>query len=174
MWAYYNGADEAELYLNGKSQGVKSKTDDSFHVSWRLKFTPGSVKVITRKKGVEVMSQEIKTAGNPWQIKLTPDRMVINNDGTDLSFITVEILDKEGILCPNADNLIKFNITGNGAIVGVDNGNPISMESFVKPFRKAFNGKCLVVVKGDCKKGSIHLTATGDNLQSAKTEVKIR
>lgn len=174
LWAYYNGADEAELFLNGVSQGVRSKQNNSFHVSWRLQFVPGTVKVVTRKEGVEILSQEINTAGEPSQIKLTPDRSVIHDNGTDLSFVTVEVLDKDGNLCPNASNLIGFELTGNGTIVGVDNGSPISTESFVKPYRKAFNGKCLVVVQGNRKKGNILLQASADNLKTAQTEIKVQ
>ncbi|HPS11294.1 MAG TPA: glycoside hydrolase family 2 TIM barrel-domain containing protein, partial [Paludibacteraceae bacterium] len=119
VWAYYNHADEVELFLNGISQGVKKKADNVFHVSWRLSYQPGTIKVVSRLNGREVLTKEIKTAGKPAQIKLTPDRTVLNADGTDLSFVTVEILDKDGNLCPNADNPVKFNVEGNGFVAGV-------------------------------------------------------
>ena len=135
IWAYYNEADEAELFLNNVSQGVKFKDDSTYHVSWRLKYEPGTIKVVTRKNGNEVIRKEIHTAGDPYKIRLTPDRQIISKD-RDLSFITVEVLDKNGNICPNSDNLINFEINGEGTIVGVDNGNQISMESFKKPMRK--------------------------------------
>lgn len=174
IWAYYNNADEAELFLNGISQGIRKKVEDNFHVSWRLIYTPGDVKVVTRKEGKEILSQELRTAGEPYQIKLTPDRKVINADGTDLSFISVEVLDKAGILCPNSDNLIHFDISGNGSIAGVDNGSPISMEGFKKPYRKAFYGKCLVIVRGDKNKGTIQLNASSKNLKASSAEIKVK
>ncbi len=173
VWAYYNKADEVELFLNGVSQGIKRKEGDKHHVFWRLAYETGTIKVISRKNGKEVLSKEIKTAGEPSQIRLTPDRRVIRGDGQDLSFITVEVLDKEGTICPNAENLIRFNLSGNGKVVGVDNGNPTSMERFKASERKAFYGKCLVVVKGEKRKGVIHLTAESDGLMKDAIEIEV-
>ena len=174
VWAYYNHADEVELFLNGVSQGVKKKADNVFHVSWRLSYQPGTIKVVSRLNGREVLTKEIKTAGKPAQIKLTPDRTVLNADGTDLSFVTVEILDKDGNLCPNADNPVKFNVEGNGFVAGVDNGNQISLERFKASQRKAFYGKCLVVIQNSGKKGDINLKAVSDGLNADIVKIKVR
>ena len=174
VWAYYNHADEVELFLNGISQGVKKKADNVFHVSWRLTYQPGTIKVVSRLNGRDVMTKEIATAGEPAQIKLTPDRTVLKADGTDLSFVTVEILDKEGNLCPNADNQVKFNVEGNGFVAGVDNGNQISLERFKASQRKAFYGKCLVVVQNSGKKGTINLKAVSDGLNADIVKIKVR
>ena len=174
VWAYYNHADEVELFLNGISQGVKKKADNVFHVSWRLSYQPGTIKVVSRLNGREVLTKEIKTAGKPAQIKLTPDRTVLNADGTDLSFVTVEILDKDGNLCPNADNPVKFNVEGNGFVAGVDNGNQISLERFKASERKAFYGKCLVVIQNSGKKGDINLKAVSDGLNADIVKIKVR
>lgn len=171
LWAYYNHADEVELYLNGVSQGVRRKEGDRHHVSWRLTYAPGTVKVISRKNGKEVLSKEITTAGEPARIRLTPDRRVIKADGTDLSFVTVELLDDKGTLCPNAENLIRFDLSGEGTIVGVDNGNPTSMERFKASERKAFYGKCLVVVKSERSSGLLQLTAASDGLMDEAIEL---
>ncbi|NDV83784.1 glycoside hydrolase family 2 TIM barrel-domain containing protein [Bacteroides sp. 51] len=167
MWAYYNQADEVELFINGVSQGVKQKTNDVFHVFWRVTYEPGTVKIIARKDGKEVMQKEIHTAGEPAQIRLTPDRSTILADGTDLSFVTVEVLDAEGNLCPLADNLVNFSVNGSAFIAGVDNGSQTSMESFKAPYRKAFYGKCLVVLQNNGKEGKIQLTASSDGLSSS-------
>lgn len=167
MWAYYNGADEVELFINGVSQGTKQKEEGVFHLSWRVTYEPGVVKAIARKAGKEVMQKEIHTAGAPAQIRLTADRAVIQADGDDLSFVTVEVVDADGNLCPWADNLIEFDIEGNAFIAGVDNGNPLSMESFKASRRQAFYGKCLVVVQNNGKRGNIRLTATGEGLTEA-------
>ncbi|MCD7899689.1 MAG: DUF4982 domain-containing protein [Bacteroides sp.] len=166
MWAYYNQADEVELFINGKSQGVKSKEKDVFHVMWRVTYEPGTVKVIARKEGKEVMHKEIRTAGEAARIRLTQDRSVIQTDGTDLCFITVEVTDANGNICPLADHLINFSVEGQAFIAGVDNGSQTSMESFKAPYRKAFNGKCLVVLQNNGKKGGIQLTASSDRLQA--------
>ena len=172
MWCYYNNADEVELYINGVSQGIRSKDAEHLHVVWNVTFEPGTVKVVARKDGVETASQEIHTAGEPAQIRLTPDRSTIKADGTDLSFVTVEILDMDGNLCPNSDNLVQFEISGNGFIAGVDNGSPISLERFKDNKRKAFYGKCLVVLQNNGKKGIIKLDAVSEGLKRAHIDIK--
>lgn len=172
MWCYYNNADEVELYINGKSQGVRRKDANHLHVLWNVTFEPGTVKVVARKNGVETGSQEIHTAGEPAQIRLTPDRSSIKADGKDLSFVTVEILDKDGNLCPNAENLVQFKVDGKGFIAGVDNGSPISLERFKDNKRKAYYGKCLVVVQNNSKKGKIRLKAWSEGLNNAHILLK--
>ena len=174
MWAYYNNADEVELFVNGESQGVRTKGKDDFHVVWRVKYEPGVVKVVSRKDGKAVLEKEIHTAGEPAQIRLTADRNEIKSDGRDLSFVTVEVLDKDGNLCPNADNQIMFDVQGAGFIAGVDNGSPVSMEKFKADHRRAFYGKCLVVVQSDGKSGGIKLTATSEGLKTAVTAIKAK
>lgn len=174
MWAYYNNADEVELFVNGKSQGVRSKGKDDFHVMWRVKFEPGTVRAVSRKDGKVVAEQEIHTAGEPAQIRLTPDRSTIHADGRDLSFVTVEILDKDGNLCPNAENDVTFALDGPGFIAGVDNGSPISLERFKDNHRKAFYGKCLVVIQNNGENGSVKVTATADGLNKATTAIRVK
>lgn len=174
MWAYYNNADEVELFVNGESQGVRTKGKDDFHVVWRVKYEPGVVKVVSRKDGKAVLEKEIHTAGEPAQIRLTADRNEIKSDGRDLSFVTVEVLDKDGNLCPNADNQIMFDVQGAGFIAGVDNGSPVSMEKFKADHRRAFYGKCLAVVQSDGKSGGIKLTATSEGLKTAVTAIKAK
>lgn len=174
LWAYYNNADEVELFVNGKSQGVRSKGKDDFHVMWRVKFEPGTIKAVSRKGGKAVAEQEIHTAGEPAQIRLNPDCNTIQDDGKDLSFITVEIVDKDGNLCPNADNDVTFAVDGPGFIAGVDNGSPISMEKFKDNHRKAFYGKCLVVIQNNGQTGNVKVTATADGLEKSTTMIKVK
>ena len=137
----------------------------------RVTFEPGEVRVVSRKDGTEVASQTIHTAGEPAQIRLTPDRATLHADGRDLSFVTVEILDKDGNLCPNAHNLVHFDIQGNAFIAGVDNGSPFSMERFKANHRNAFYGKCLVVIQNDGTNGRATLTATADGLPQVQTTI---
>lgn len=174
LWAYYNNADEVELFVNGKSQGIRSKGKDDFHVMWRVKFESGTVKAVSRKGGKMIAEQEIHTAGQPAQIRLTPDRSTVHADGKDLSFVTVEILDKDGNLCPNAVNDVTFAVEGSGFIAGVDNGSPTSMEKFKDNHRKAFYGKCLVVIQNNGQEGSVELTATAGGLEKAVTVIKAK
>ena len=171
MWCYYNQADEVELFVNGKSQGVKAKDENHLHVVWRVKYEPGSVKVVARKDGKVVGEKEIQTAGEPKKIRLTPDRNTLNADGKDLSFVTVEIVDAEGNLCPLADNLVHFEVEGNLFITGVDNGSQTSMERFKDNKRKAFNGKCLVVLQNNGKTGAARLKAVAEGLEDAVVEI---
>ena len=157
LWAYYNQADEAELFVNGQSQGIRRKGEHEYHVAWRVKYTPGEIKVITRKNGTPVCTQTIRTAGTPDHIRLSVDYK-----GRDLTFITAEVVDKDGNLCPWADNQIHFK----GAnVIATDNGCQTSMERFTAPTRKAFHGKCLVIVRG-----SGTLTAQSIDLQQASLD----
>ena len=172
MWCYYNNADEVELFINGESQGIRSKDEDNLHVVWRVKFIPGTVKVVARKNGNIIAEKEIHTAGTPHKIRLTPDRDIITADGKDLSFVTVEVLDKDNNLCPLSENLINFEVKGNAFIAGVDNGCQTSMERFKDNKRKAFNGKCLVVLQNNGEKGTATLTAKSNGLESSTIEIK--
>ena len=173
MWCYYNNADEVELFINGKSQGVRRKENThQYHVMWRVTFEPGEVKVLAKKDGKVVRQQTIRTAGPAYQIRLTPDRNVIKADGKSLAFITVEVLDKDGNLCPNAENQIFFDINGNASIEGVDNGCQTSLERFKDNNRKAYFGKCLLVVRSDKIPGDVEIKATAVDLK--KSTVKIR
>jgi beta-galactosidase len=173
VWAYTN-YDEVELFLNGKSLGKKQKTKDDFKLVWRLNYTPGTLKAIANKEGREPLIKEIKTAGKPEKILLEPDHKKINADGRDLSFITVKIVDDEGTLVPYADNLIKFEIQGEGFIAGVDNGCQTSHESFKANHRNAFNGMCLIVVQSKEKAGRITLRANSEGLESDEVNILIQ
>ncbi|SEW14965.1 beta-galactosidase [Prevotella aff. ruminicola Tc2-24] len=172
MWCYYNNADEVELFVNGKSQGVKRKTaskDDplctAYHVGWRVTFDPGEVKAVSRKDGKVVCEQIIKTAGAPDHIRLSVDYQ-----GQSTIFIMAEVVDRDGNLCPWAEDQICFIYEGDGEVLGTDNGSQTSMERFrvvpsvdgrlPTPHRKAFFGKCMVVATGN---GSI--TAKSATLQ---------
>jgi beta-galactosidase len=167
IWAYYNNADEVELFLNGKSLGVKKKTGDDLHIMWRVKYEPGTLKAVSRKDGKVVLSREIKTAGEPAKIQLIADRKLIKADGKDLSFITVKILDKDGNVVPDADNLVDFKVNGEAFIAGVDNGDPVSHDSFKVNYRKAFHGLALAIVQAKEKAGNITFTATSKGLQAS-------
>ena len=180
MWCYYNNADEVELFINGKSQGVRRKTGEQpegrydmhntkaklnseYHVGWRVTFNPGEVKVVARKDGHVVGEQTIKTAGAPARIRLSKDYQ-----GKNTTFITAEVVDKDGNLCPWAEDVIQFIGEGDGRILGTDNGCQTSMERFTSPQRKAFFGKCMVVVSGN---GSI--TAKSPTLKSDVIQFKV-
>ena len=171
IWAYFNNADEVELFLNGLSLGKKAKEKDVYHVFWRVPFQKGTLKAVSYKDGKEVLTREVKTTGDPISIRLTADRQTIKADGKDLSFITVEALEAEGNPVPVADNLINFTIEGDGFIAGTDNGDPTDPNSLKKPSRKLFSGKALAVVQSHKKAGKIILKATSSNLKQASIEI---
>ena len=171
--AYFN-ADEVELFLNGRSQGTKPKQGDATQVFWRLGYEPGVLKAVSRKNGQVVLTKEIRTAEAPARIVLVPDRMTIKADGVDLSFVTVKVVDKNGTVVPYAGNLIKFEISGEGFIAGVDNGNQISHEPFKAQQRKAFHGLALAIVQAKRKPGRIVLRASSANLTPGSVIINSR
>lgn len=175
IWAYYNNADEVELYLNGKSLGVKKKTGDDLHVMWRVPFEAGSLKAVSRKGGKVVLTSQVNTAGAPARIELTADRKLIKANGNDLSFVTVRILDKAGNVVPDADNQVNFALQGKGVIASVDNGDPVSHDPFKANYRKAFHGLALAIIQSSGKQpGTITLTATADGLPAAKLTLQAK
>ena len=173
MWCYYNKADSLELFVNGASQGFRSKTDSVLHAKWRVTYEPGNVTVVAYENGVPARSQTIQSAGSAKNIRLTADRKNLNADGKDLSFVTVEILDENGNLCPWADNEIEFQVEGNAFIAGVDNGSQFSMEPFKSNKRKAFYGKCLVVLQNNGQVGMAQLKASSAGLTDSKLDLMI-
>ena len=163
----YTNCDEVELFVNNKSFGKKVKTDTIFSLTWKVPFEEGSVKAIGKRNGKELI-KEIKTAGYPKEILLIPDRKEITADKYDLCFIEVDITDGAKTIVPYADNLVVFDIEGEGNIVGVDNGCQTSHERFKDNKRKAFNGKCLVVIQSNGKKGMIKLKAKSEGLKGSE------
>ncbi len=174
IWAYYNEADEVELFVNGESQGSQSKTEDKLHVSWRVPYRPGTLKAVSRKNGTEILSKEIHTAGEPAKIALIPDRSTIRTDKTDLSFVAVEIQDKDGNLVPDAGHLIRFEVEGSGFITGTDNGDQNDSRSLKAPERHAFFGKAVAVVQNTGVKGVAKLRASADGLPDAVVEIVVK
>jgi beta-galactosidase len=172
--SYYSQADEVELYINGVSQGKKRKQGLDMKVMWRLKYTPGELKAVSRKNGKIVLEKVIRTAGPAAKLELTADRSKINADGKDLSFVTVRVLDKDGNLVPDADQLINFKIAGAGEITAVDNGSPISHESFKAKHRKAFNGLALAIIKAGNEASKVTLTASSEGLKDAVIELQVK
>lgn len=174
VWAYYNNADEVELFLNGKSLGKKKKNEveNPYHVMWRVPFEPGTIEAVSYDSDGKIVARESRTtADNPKNIILTADRDVINSGNNDLSYITVEVTDENGNLNAVADNDIKFNVTGGGFIAGVDNGSPISLERFKDNHRKLFNGKALLIVETDGTSEPITIEAVSEGLTPQKITI---
>jgi beta-galactosidase len=136
-------------------------------------YQPGTLKVIVYKNGKSWATDEMKTAGPAASLKLQPDRDKIRADGKDLSFVTLTVTDKAGLMSPRADNRIHFEVEGPGEIVATDNGDPTNFEPFPSHDRKAFNGLCLVIVRGKVgQAGKIKVTATSEGLKTVAASIK--
>ncbi len=178
VFVYTNG-DCAELFLNGSSLGKHCKKPDSeksyerFRIIWdEVTYQPGEIKAIAYNNGVIIGETVVKTSGEPSQIKLAPDRSILIPNGSDLSYILVEVSDKNGNPCPLADQMIQFKLDGPAVIEGVGNGNPQSTEPFVSDRRKLFYGKAMLIIRTlENEEGKITVTATSEGLRSA--EVKL-
>jgi beta-galactosidase len=161
----YTNCDEVRLYLNEKLLGTKTfKETKKMSLQWKVPFAPGILRAEGYLDGKLVAKDKVQTAGDAARIELTADRPAINASGTDLSFVTVRITDEKLVMVPDADNLLHFDIEGEGRIVGVGNGNAMSLEPATGKERRAFSGMCLVIIQGTGKKGSIVLKASSSGL----------
>jgi beta-galactosidase len=168
----YSSCEEVELFLNGKSLGRKpTKRNSKFRASWEVPWQAGVLKATGYKNKKRIQQVSLISSGEPSQIVLSPDRKEIHADGQDLSYITVELQDKDHHLNPKASNLIHFSVEGPATIAGVGNANPVSTESYQLPQRKAWRGKCLVVLKSTGQPGNIVLHASADELSGATLSI---
>ena len=174
VWAYYNQADEVELFLNDLSLGIRRKSGDDLHVQWRVPFKAGTLKAVSRKNGQEVMVKEISTAGDPSQMRVVADRTTLEAGGEDLSFITIDILDKNGNLVPHASNKVSIQIEGDVWIAGVDNGSQISHDPFKADWVKTFNGKCLVIIRSGKQTGKAQVRLSSGGMDDQLVNIEIR
>lgn len=174
LWCYYNNADEVELFINGKSQGVRTKGAHDYHVMWRVTYEKGEAKVVARKNGKVVATDVRRTAGAPHHIRLTADKTSLAANGKSLSFVNVDIVDADGNVCPWAENQVFFELSGAARLDGVDNGNPASMERFKDNRRKAFFGRCLAVVRSAKQAGKAVLKARAYGLPDAEIEIEVK
>ena len=189
----FTSFDAAELFLNGRSLGVRRKARTRlesqdpagdgehlgwpftrFRLMWDVPYEPGMLTVVAHDdKGRPVMEKSVITAGQPAKIELVPDRSSIKADGEDLSFVTVKITDKAGNVCPRAENRVAFQIEGPGTLAAIDNGDPTSLEPFVGTNRRAFHGLCLATVRSRRDEvGRIRLSAAAEGLEGATVEIE--
>lgn len=173
----YTSYESAELFVNGKSMGVQKKNMSSPKNRYRLMwmdviYEPGTIKVVAfDSEGRPVAEKETHTAGKPYQLVLEADRTQLNADGKDLAFVTVSVVDKNGIPCPTATNQLNFNVTGAGTYRAAANGDATSLEMFHLPTMKLFSGKLVVLVQSAEDVGKMELTVSGKGLKTAKTYI---
>jgi beta-galactosidase len=169
----YTNYDSAELFVNGKSMGIQKKNNTTPQHRYRLmwmdvKYEPGTIKVVAfDTEGNPVSEKEIHTSGKPYKIVLSPDRKTISADGKDISFVTVSVVDKNGIPCPTVTNQLKFKVKGNGTYRAACNGDATSLEPFHLPTMKLFSGKLVVLVQSTIEAGEINLEVSGNGLKSS-------
>jgi beta-galactosidase len=188
----YTNCDTVELFLNGKSFGIKGyefprhgmelqygtypdrasvpQTTSDLHLQWDVPFEPGTLKAVGRI-GDKTFTQEISTTSEPAAIKLDADRSTLLADGRDVAHITVQIVDRQGRVVPTAANSVSFTVTGEAQLIAVDNGNPVSHESFKASERAAFNGLCLAILQTKKVGGTIEVTARSKGLDDASMEL---
>lgn len=187
----YTNCDTAELFLNGKSYGKKSyvfpqqghskswngyelpyiaPTTSDLHLSWDVPYEPGTLKIVGKKDGKTVI-EEVLTTSVPDAIRLTADRKNINADMQDIVNVKVEIVDKNGLVVPTANNAVEFKVEGEGILIGTDNGNPQDKTQMKSKQRSVFNGLALAVIQSTEKSGNIRLSATSEGLKDAVIQV---
>ncbi|MEV8565066.1 glycoside hydrolase family 2 TIM barrel-domain containing protein [Streptomyces sp. NPDC051322] len=208
VWVYSN-ADTVELFLNGRSLGVRTfdrkTTEDGrgyletteptgddktvtsgpypgsytspngsagkLHLSWTVPFAPGELKAVARRGGRTVATDVLRTAGAPHAVRLTPDRKSLAADGRSLCFVTAEVVDSHGVVVPDAEDVIAFEVTG-GSLAGVDSGRQESAERYQASTRAAFHGKALAIVRSGTRAGSVTVTARAAGLRTATVSVR--
>ncbi|MEO7577523.1 MAG: DUF4982 domain-containing protein, partial [Massilia sp.] len=166
----YTSGDEAELFLNGQSLGRKKRGPRDYRLRWDdVVYQPGTLKAVVYKAGKPWAEDTVKTTGAAAKLALTPDRASLRADGTDLSFVTVAITDKDGKTVPRTHNPVRFTVSGPGELVATDNGDATSHVAFQSPERQAFNGLALAIVRAKAGQGGqIVVTATSEGLGASK------
>ena len=188
----YTNCESVELFLNGKSYGVKALefprqgnsggwssyarpqvniTTGDLHLSWDVPYEAGTLKAVGRKGGKIVSEEEIRTTGVPAAVRLSVDRNDVIADNCDVAQVKVEVVDANGNVVPDANNQIQLTITGPGNLIGLDNGNPVDHTSMKSSLRNVFNGLALGVIQSTLNKGTIMVVATSPNLKSTSIEI---
>jgi beta-galactosidase len=189
----YTNCDTVELFLNGKSVGQKgyafprlgmegrygnypprarvARTTGDLHLEWDVPYEPGTLKAVGTKDGKVIATLEVSTTGEPAAIALSVDRQRISADRRDVAHITVQIQDAQGRVVPTANSEVVFELQGEGRLIGADNGDPQSHESYQASRRKAFHGLCLAVIQATAKSGQIRLTASSPGLKTTSLTI---
>jgi len=192
--ACYTNCDNVELFLNGRSVGMKGyafprfgmqgrygqsgpqamngiRTTNDLHLAWDVPYEPGTLRAVGTKNGQQVAATEVSTTGDPAALELSVDRDSIRADRRDVAHVTVKVVDAQGRVHPDADNEIAFEIQGEGRLIGVDNGDMSSHEDFKGKQRKASHGLCLAIVQSGAAAGQIRITATSPGLKQVSATI---
>ncbi|MCC5931133.1 MAG: DUF4982 domain-containing protein [Cyclobacteriaceae bacterium] len=170
----YSSCEVVELFQNGKSMGKKNNNrSNEFKTTWSVPYSSGELKAIGYKGRKKASQSSLTTATIPEKIAMSADRNIITANGKDLSYVTVELIDKNGVRHPKAENLISFEIEGPGEIISIANANPVSTESYMQPMRKTWQGRAMVIIKSGQSDGVIRLKAHSEGLEAATIEISI-
>jgi beta-galactosidase len=171
----YSSCEEVELFLDNRSLGRKpTDRSNKFTAVWQVPYRAGTLKAVGYNKNKQVNTATLRSAGEPSQIKLTPDRNELRSNPQDLSYITVELLDADGVRNPKAEQLLKFEIEGPAVIAGVGNANPMSVESYLSPQRKTWQGRCMVIVRATGEPGKVTVKAAADGIRAAQVDLQVK
>lgn len=170
----YSRSPKVRLYLNGKVVGEKPTTrNEEFKAIFKIPYQPGTLRAEAIDNNGKTIANlntgrnELKTAGEPYALRATADRKVINADGQDLSFITVEVVDKNGIVCPNSANELTFSVNGRGTLIAAGNADIKELDTTVDNKHKAWKGRALAVIRTSVKKGKTSFKVTSPGLKPA-------
>ena len=166
----YSNCDQVELLLNSKSLGSKPLPADASPRMWKVAFEPGTIKAIAKNKGHVVATHQLRTAGKSAKILLKSDRPAVTTGREDLAYVEATIVDKDGVLVPDASNSITFRISGPASILAVDNGDNSSHEPFHATARHAYQGHCFAIIQAHSP-GTITVDASAEALASATTKI---
>lgn len=170
----YSTGDTVELFLNGRSLGTKKMADfKKMKMSWEVPFEPGTLKAVAYKDGSVIAEDQLQTAGPATRLALESDRPALKADGMDLAHVTVKVVDDKGITVPDASQKLRFSVTGDGTIAGVDNGNMYSSESWQGNERSAYQGRALLVVRAGRKDGLVKIQATAEGLNPGDLKIPV-
>jgi beta-galactosidase len=169
----FSNVERVELFLNGQSLGAKPMPRDA-HLEWEVPYQPGQLVAKGYRNGKEVAADTVETTGAPARIQLAPDRTMLQADGEDAVVVPVSILDAKGRVVPDTDNRVRFQLTGDGRILGVGNGNPSDHDPDKADERRAFHGHCMAVVQAGSRPAVLQLTVTSPGLTSASIDFQTR
>lgn len=176
----YTSYPKAELFINGKSQGIREKNDSTLQTRTRLMwnetvYEPGEVKVVAYdEKGNPAAEKSIRTAGKPHHLVLTTNRKTLDANGDDLAYITVQVADKDGNIVPTDSRAVKFSIKGAGSFEATANGDPTSLRSFQKPEMDLFSGAATAIVRSSKEGGKLNFTATAKGVKPATISIDVK
>ena len=169
----YSNCEEVELFLNGKSLGVKPLAKNASPFTWNVTFAPGTIKAVGKNGGKVVTEHELKTSGKPAKIRLTTSQPELTNSFDDAAIVTATIVDENGVPCPNSDNPISFKVSVQGIINAVDNGSLISTEMYKASERTANMGKAIAIIQANAPKGNVDILATSPGLAQGTVSLEV-